>query len=288
MNSGCSKSPDPSKSEGSQTDTILLDLLKRGSTHLHYKKDYGSSFVFWSGSEGSENDSSSANQLNTIHDKIQSVFLKMKYDSNSYIGQYWAPVTINDRRLLSTAGQPFVINRLTKELVMYRLNSEKHEYDIDVNNPKIRHGEPNSAFLNRLSFMGHFYESESCFGVMLRVMLPICFLSDQSDCIGVIEINFQDGYFFKGHIVLDVEKALQNENHSCHLARHRVCLSRKVEAKEGCDDRSDKHCLILMASCYVENGIRLDLVSLMVALLLIPMWNDCAEIRVSDFSQSQL
>ncbi|KAD3337991.1 hypothetical protein E3N88_33512 [Mikania micrantha] len=80
---------------------------------------------------------------------------------------------------------------------------------------------------------------------------------------------------------------------SWHTRTKSGCLSKTAltshtNPKEGCDDRSDKHCLILLASCCVENGIRFDFASTMVAFLLIPMWNDCVEIQVTDFSRSQL
>ncbi|KAD5507411.1 hypothetical protein E3N88_15114 [Mikania micrantha] len=180
MNSGCSKSPDPSNSEGSQTDTILLNLLKRSPTPLHYKK--------------------AGNQLNTIQDKIKSVFSYIADPYEFCIGEFWAPVTINERRVLSTSGQPFFINEheLTMEMVMYRLHSEKHQYDIDVNkmeievDPNIRSGGPAIAFLRRLSNVDHLPESESCLGLLdFYITLPICFPSDQSDCIGVLGLTFR-------------------------------------------------------------------------------------------------
>ncbi|KAL8256672.1 hypothetical protein R6Q59_031739 [Mikania micrantha] len=198
MNAGFSNFPDPSKSGGSQTDPILLDLLKRSSTPLHYREYERSSFVFWSKNEGSENNSSSDNWLNTIQDKIKYVFSNISDPDELCIGEFWAPVTINERRVLSTSGQPFYIYGLTMEMVKYRLHSEKHQYDIDVNklqiedegDPNIRSGGPATTFLRRLANADHLPESESCFGLNFRIMLPICFPSDQSDCIGVLGFTF--------------------------------------------------------------------------------------------------
>ncbi|KAL8256105.1 hypothetical protein R6Q59_031172 [Mikania micrantha] len=242
LNSG---SPDRSECEGSQNDSslesdlyldgiekILSDLLERSSTHLHFNKKYGSSFVFWSEKEGYEDDSSSADDdtpLNTIHEMIKSAFLDVKYHGDICIGQFWAPVTINDRRLLSTSGQPFVIPILTKESVMHRLHFEKHEYDIDVNkleiegeaDPKIRSRGPASAFLSRLSCMGSLLESETCFGLTYGIMLPVCFPSDQSECIGVIGIYLKHWYHFMGYLVLHVRKALQKAGLDiCKVQQH--------------------------------------------------------------------
>ncbi|KAL8256109.1 hypothetical protein R6Q59_031176 [Mikania micrantha] len=209
-------------------EKILWDLLERSSTHLHFNKKYGSSFVFWSQNEGSEIDSSSADQLNTVHHKIKSAFCNMTNPGELCIVQFWAPVTINDRRLLSTSGQPFVINKLTMESAMYRLHSEKYEYDIDVNkdeievDPKIRSGGPASAFLNRLLCMSPLLESEKCFGWKYRIMIPICYPSDQSDCIGVIEITLKHASFLTGYFVLDALKEVHKVDLDIHKVRQNI------------------------------------------------------------------
>ncbi|KAD5507434.1 hypothetical protein E3N88_15137 [Mikania micrantha] len=229
MNSGCSKSPDPSKSGGSQTDPILSDLRKRSSTPLQYEnRPFSSSFVFWSENEGSENNSSSANQLNTIQGKIKSVFSDIANPYEFCIGEFWAPVTINERRVLSTSGQPFYINDLTTEMVEYRLHSEKHQYDIDVNklqiegDPNIRRGGPATTFLRRLSNVDRLPESESCFGLNFCIMLPICFPSDQSDCIGVLGFIFEDEDDYRWpFLVSDALEALKKvELDICNVQQH--------------------------------------------------------------------
>ncbi|KAD5507407.1 hypothetical protein E3N88_15110 [Mikania micrantha] len=133
--------------------------------------------------------------------------------------QFWAPVTINERRLLSTSGQPFFINGLTTmEMVKYRLDSEKHQYDIDVNKPEIegegdpniRSGGPAITFLKRFPNADHLPESESCFRLNFCIMLPICLPSDQSDCIGVLGLTFQhESYRMGWYLVPDVLKAIE-------------------------------------------------------------------------------
>ncbi|KAD5508228.1 hypothetical protein E3N88_15931 [Mikania micrantha] len=223
MNSGCSKSPEPSKSESSQTVsssqndsssdeiyTILLNLLHRSSTPLQYEQ---------------------GNQLNTIQDKIKSVFSDIG-PIELCIGEFWAPVTINERRLLSTSGQPFMISKLTSGSVRYRLHSEKHQYDIDVNklqiegegepNINIRSGGPATTFLRRLSNVDHLNESESCFGLKIYTTLPICFPSDQSDCIGVLGLisHIENDYSWS-LLVKDALEALKKvELDICNVQQH--------------------------------------------------------------------
>ncbi|KAD5508234.1 hypothetical protein E3N88_15937 [Mikania micrantha] len=233
MNSGCSKSPDPSKSGGSQTDPILSDLLDRSSTPLKYEKGYFfPSFVFWSENEGSENNSSSANQLNTIQGKIKSVFSDIVESFKLCIGEFWAPVTVNERRVLSTSGQPFMISRLTKELVMYRLHSEKHRYNIDVNKPEIegegdpniniRSGGPATTFLRRLSNVDELPESDSCFDLEIYTTLPICFPSNQSDCVGVLGLisNFEDDLSWSLLVTRALKALKKVELDICNVQQH--------------------------------------------------------------------
>ncbi|KAL8256669.1 hypothetical protein R6Q59_031736 [Mikania micrantha] len=197
-------SQNDSSSDG--IEKILSDLLDRSSTRLHYKLKYAPSFVFWSETEGSEMNLSSADQLNTVHDKIKSAFLHMDYGDKLFIGQFWAPVIINDKRHLSTSGQPFVIPVLTEDSVMYRLDSEKHEYDIDA----IPSVGPATTFLRRLPNTDHLPESESCFRLNFCIMLPICFPSDQSDCIGVLGLTFQhESYRMRWYFLPDVLKAIK-------------------------------------------------------------------------------
>ncbi|KAD5507424.1 hypothetical protein E3N88_15127 [Mikania micrantha] len=219
-------------SSDDDTETILLDLLERSSTHLDFIRKYRCSFVFWSQKEGSDNDSSSAGQLNIIRDKIKSIFLDIVGDPMTMctlcIGQFWAPVTINERRLLSTSGQPFIIPVLDKGSAIYRLDSEKYEYDIDVNkleiegDPKIKSGGPATTFLRRLPNADHHPESESCFRLNFCIMLPICFPSDQIDCVGVLGLTFQHEFDSIGwNPVLDVLKAIQKVGLDiCNVHQH--------------------------------------------------------------------
>ncbi|KAJ0859058.1 putative transcription factor Nin-like family [Helianthus annuus] len=70
-----------------------------------------------------------------IHYKIKSAFSEIfiPWDM-SFFGQFWVPVSIGGRRLLSTSGQPFAVGSLSSYFAMYRLYSEKYKYNIDANN----------------------------------------------------------------------------------------------------------------------------------------------------------
>ncbi|KAM0024092.1 hypothetical protein Hdeb2414_s0022g00611691 [Helianthus debilis subsp. tardiflorus] len=103
-----------------------------------------------------------------------------------YICQFWAPVTIGGRRLLSTSNQPFAVGYLSNEFAMYREYSEKYTYNKDVYN------HIGGAFLNRFSCVNqlHWIPSEVDTGLNVSVMLPICLgSSSPSTCIGVLELT---------------------------------------------------------------------------------------------------
>ncbi|KAK1408217.1 hypothetical protein QVD17_39852 [Tagetes erecta] len=133
-----------------------------------------------------------------ICEKIKAAFSNMLWLKSGLICQFWAPVTIDGRRLLSTSGQPFAVSDLSDNLAMYRINSAKYHYNIDMNtldierDTKIMSGGPATAFLNRMPYVDEFVGSplEPC-GSTISILLPICFPS-QSSCIGVVECTIND------------------------------------------------------------------------------------------------
>ncbi|PWA78602.1 NIN-like protein [Artemisia annua] len=176
--------------------------------HLHSKprsRSKGLS-VFSSKDERYENNSYSSDDVGTrtmIYDQIISAFSKMDY-SDGVIFQFWAPVTIGGKHLLSTSGQPFAVSHLNNLFLQYRRLCVEHVYDIDVNsnNSKFR-GTPASEFLNRFPEIA-FHSSvnqevdpflrnafQEC-RLMTSYLIPICCpsqTSSSSDCIGVIECS---------------------------------------------------------------------------------------------------
>ncbi|KAJ0805674.1 hypothetical protein HanPI659440_Chr02g0080961 [Helianthus annuus] len=133
----------------------FLQIFSPISLHHREPKSYFNPWVFWSESEGCENNSSSAHLATTpmFHEMIKSVLSNI----TRYwflLGQFWAPVTIDSRRLLSTSHQPFAFSHLYNNFAMYRLHSEKYKYNIDANKLHIEpdhmilSGGPATAFLN--------------------------------------------------------------------------------------------------------------------------------------------
>ncbi|GJW87628.1 NIN-like protein [Tanacetum coccineum] len=134
-----------------------------------------------------------------IYDKIITAFSKMNMLNNGFIVQFWAPVKIDGKHLLSTSGQPFAVDDLGSSFKNYRRLCVENAYDIDVNSSKFR-GTPACAFLNRFPEIASLHEVD----LLLRnafhectfnssIMIPICCPSQTSsssdDCIGVIECS---------------------------------------------------------------------------------------------------
>ncbi|KAI7729994.1 hypothetical protein M8C21_029880 [Ambrosia artemisiifolia] len=228
------------------------------SISLHHKKpeSIGYPWVFWSESEGCENNSTSVDvgtPIN-IHDKIISALSNM-YLHGLCVGQFWTPVTIGGRRLLSTSAQPFSITPLSKELAKYRLNSEKYKYNIDDANNKvdiepdqmIKSGGPAIAFLNRRTsimtkLQGFLSESDNYYGLNFSVMsklpseldnddddeglnfsvmIPIC-LPSQSNCIGVLQFTSVHSIYSLADFINDRVKEIKEVGLDVFYVQHLI------------------------------------------------------------------
>ncbi|KAK1428678.1 hypothetical protein QVD17_17517 [Tagetes erecta] len=161
--------------------------------------------------------SSSADVMNTIHDNIISAFSDMK-EWYKFFGQFWEPVTMDDGRLLlSTSSQPFVVSHLYKHMLMYRIESEKHEYNIGMNYNEgkpmhIVNGGPATAFVNHLPYFNEIElmdDDDGTYSREISIVLPICFPSEKSCCVGVLEFNLYEIYDL-WYIYLDAMDAIKN------------------------------------------------------------------------------
>ncbi|KAK1408202.1 hypothetical protein QVD17_39837 [Tagetes erecta] len=153
-----------------------------------------------------------------IQDKIIYA-ISVKLRGSKYICQFWAPVTIGGRRLLSTSNQPFSVTHLSNESAMYRLYSSKYKYNIDMNKVDnegdhlILNGGPATAFLNRMPNMNklEWFPSDPNDDEMrwnFSIMLPIC-VYPQSYCIGVLEFTTDRKHHSWGSFVLDMVRIIQ-------------------------------------------------------------------------------
>ncbi|KAK1428679.1 hypothetical protein QVD17_17518 [Tagetes erecta] len=150
---------------------------------------------------------SSSSGAADVRDNIISAFCNMN-TSDMFFGQFWEPVTTEDGRLLlSTSSQPFVVTRLDKDLVMYRLWTEKYE-NMNYNEG---HGGPATAFLNHLPYFNQFERMDGDFySQQISIMLPICFPSDESRCVGVLEFidyGIDDLWSFHVNAIKTLKKA---------------------------------------------------------------------------------
>ncbi|KAJ0615758.1 putative transcription factor Nin-like family [Helianthus annuus] len=99
----------------------FLQLFSPISLHHWEPKSKYNPWVFWRESEGCENNSSSPDLATTpmFHEIIKSALSNMQLYCCFFV-QFWAPVTIDSRRLLSTSHQPFAFTfPLSANLLMY-------------------------------------------------------------------------------------------------------------------------------------------------------------------------
>lgn len=137
-----------------------------------------------------------------VKEKIKSAFSNVCWSELNGLIQFWAPVNIEGRRLLSTFDQPSVV---IDSFIGYRLCCEKYHYCIDHNKVKDDNevmGAPTSAFMTHLSVVVHnnmmmmtpedfpnqleltAFES----GLTCYFMLPVFYPCQQKYfCVGVVE-----------------------------------------------------------------------------------------------------
>ncbi|MFS7913697.1 hypothetical protein Hanom_Chr02g00144701 [Helianthus anomalus] len=175
----------------------FLQLSSPISLHRWEPKSKYNPWVFWSESEGCENNSFSPDLATTpmFHEIIKSALSNMQLYCCFFV-QFWAPVTIDSRGLLSTSHQPFAVSHLYNDFAMYRLHSEKYKYNIDANKLHIEpehmilSGGPAPAFLNcRTSINKLQGVPLELNNKLISFMVPIC-LPFQSYCIGVLQFTF--------------------------------------------------------------------------------------------------
>lgn len=105
-----------------------------------------------------------------IYDKIKSAFSIKIRNTCALFVQFWAPVTIGGRWLLSTSGQPFAVNQHSTVLNYYRLRSVEYQYSINLDtgqDPMIICGQTATAFLNHIPEIVNVYVGGLHWTVML-------------------------------------------------------------------------------------------------------------------------
>ncbi|MFS7913722.1 hypothetical protein Hanom_Chr02g00144981 [Helianthus anomalus] len=224
------------------SESFLSFLQNFYPIHLHYRVPniIYNPWVFWSESEGCDNSSSSADHgTPMIHDQIKSALSNLHFpifSASRFFGQFWAPVTIGGRWVLSTSGQPFALRDLCNDFAKDRLFSEKYKYNIDEFDVDPEHmivsGGPATAFLNCLTsiskLQGFLLDSDND-RLNVSVMVPICFPS-QSNCIGVLEFTLDHSqrelasFLFRTVNAIKVPNAGLDVFYVQHLIPYKVTL----------------------------------------------------------------
>ncbi|PWA85636.1 NIN-like protein [Artemisia annua] len=139
-----------------------------------------------------------------IKEKITSALKGLRFREKGVLVQFWSPVAVRKRWLLTTWDQPFGVCAADKGLYSYRLKSELHAIVLD--------GEDNEV----LGPVGRVYSqktpewSTEC-KIYGYINLPV-FEPSGNSCVGVLEIITSSNYVDYAFEVDEVSKALKKQN----------------------------------------------------------------------------
>ncbi|KAI3707129.1 hypothetical protein L6452_25373 [Arctium lappa] len=186
----------------------------------------------------------------------------MKYLLGGLI-QFWAPLKIAGRWILTTTDQPFLLYYGTDEdgIKKYRSCCEKYKYNIDVDRVEVEEdptiissGKPATAFLNRMpellmdlkvARMSSLESSALECGLMYTVVLPV-FYPSQSCCVGVLQCSTCSPYFLLPVFNL-LNFELENRRHNQDVANQEFVDEKKREEQE--TKNNGKH------HCFKDRGL---------------------------------
>ncbi|PWA96600.1 NIN-like protein [Artemisia annua] len=139
-----------------------------------------------------------------IKEKITSALKGLRFREKGVLVQFWSPVAVRKRWLLTTWDQPFGVCVADEELYSYRLKSELRAIVVD--------GEDNEV----LGPVGRVYSKKSpewsteC-KIYGYIDLPV-FEPSGNSCVGVLEIITSSNYVDYAFEVHEVSKALKKQN----------------------------------------------------------------------------
>ncbi|XP_071705225.1 protein NLP6-like [Rutidosis leptorrhynchoides] len=169
-----------------------------------------------------------------IKEKIISALKILKFRDQRVLVQFWSPVVVRNRWLLTTWDQPFGLGVVDKGLYSHRLKSELHAIVIDGEHRE-ELAPPGRVFSKKLpEWCLDVHSGDTCSDVYGYIDLPV-FESGGDLCVGIIEIitsssNYVDYAFEVQNVSSALEKQrLKSPNALVHPRYYVVEDSRKHE-----------------------------------------------------------
>ncbi|KAM0059175.1 putative transcription factor Nin-like family [Helianthus debilis subsp. tardiflorus] len=146
-----------------------------------------------------------------IKEKITSVLKVLKFREQHVLVQFWSPVTVQKRWLLTTWDQPFGLGLADEELYSYRKKSERFAVVADEEHRE-KLGSPGRVYSHKLpEWSLEVQGQDTSNNVHGYINLPV-FESSSDSCVGVLEIITSSSYVDFAFEVQEVSGALKNQN----------------------------------------------------------------------------
>lgn len=152
-----------------------------------------------------------------IKDKVTAALSGLRFREPHILVQFWSPVTLRKRCLLTTLDQPFGLGAVDEGLYLYRLESEQrmfvvdgeHREDIGPPGRVYREKLPEWSFdINMLSTRQNLKDWAASYNIHGYINLPV-FEPDNGCCVGVLELITSSNYVDYAFEVQEVSRALK-------------------------------------------------------------------------------
>ncbi|PWA35069.1 NIN-like protein [Artemisia annua] len=144
----------------------------------------------------------------TIKERITSALKEFRFRDKGVLVQFWSPVAVRNRWLLTTWDQPFGIGGADEGLYSFRFKSELHAIVVDVEDIEELHP-PGRVYSQKLPEWSLDVDGgRNKYGY---IDLPV-FESSSDSCVGVLEIITSSNYVDYAFEVQEVSRALKNQN----------------------------------------------------------------------------
>ncbi|KAI7754825.1 hypothetical protein M8C21_018918, partial [Ambrosia artemisiifolia] len=146
-----------------------------------------------------------------IKEKIASVLKVLKFREQHVLVQFWSPVAVQKRWLLTTWDQPFGLGVADEELYSYRIKSELCPIVTDGEHRE-KLGPPGRVYIHKLpEWSLDVPGQDASHNIHGYINLPV-FESSSDCCVGVLEIITSSSYVDFAFEVQEVSRALKTQN----------------------------------------------------------------------------
>lgn len=152
-----------------------------------------------------------------IKEKVTAALKVLSFRESRVLVQFWSPVAIRKRSLLTTLDQPFGLGVVDEGLYLYRLESEQRVFVVDGEHRE-ELGPPGRVYRQKLpewsldvrglSTRQSVQDWAACYNIHGYVDLPV-FEPRSGTCVGVLEVLTSSKYVDYAFEVRQISRALK-------------------------------------------------------------------------------